>query len=83
MIISCLTRFFVIAACTNPGDFDCLAAGPCAVAGFSWSTELTWQSRDSLPAQRMWIHAGDSITWTFLTDEPHTVVFRKNGKYTS
>ncbi len=23
----------------------------------------------------IWIHAGDSITWTFATDEPHTLTF--------
>src|SRR5215469_12212214 len=23
----------------------------------------------------IWIHAGDSITWTMATDEPHTVTF--------
>ena len=32
-----------------------------------------------LPTE-MWIHAGDSITWTFPTDEIHTVTFLKNGQ---
>lgn len=27
----------------------------------------------------MWIHAGDSITWTFDADEPHTVTFLPAG----
>jgi plastocyanin len=28
----------------------------------------------------IWIHAGDSVTWTFETDEPHTVSFLKSGQ---
>jgi plastocyanin len=28
----------------------------------------------------LWIHAGDSITWTFETDEPHTVTFLTTGQ---
>src|SRR5260370_7683100 len=28
----------------------------------------------------IWIHAGDSITWTFPTDEIHTVSFLKSGQ---
>jgi len=28
----------------------------------------------------IWIHAGDSITWTFRTDEIHTVTFLKPGQ---
>jgi len=28
----------------------------------------------------LWIHAGDSITWTFETDEPHTVTFLTAGQ---
>lgn len=29
-----------------------------------------------LPSE-LWIHSGDSITWTFATDEPHSVTFLK------
>src|SRR5262249_43071658 len=43
------------------------------------------QSRDGgkqalafLPNE-LWVHAGDSITWTFVTDEKHTVTFLKPG----
>lgn len=28
----------------------------------------------------IWIHAGDRITWSFETDEPHTVTFLKDGQ---
>lgn len=28
----------------------------------------------------VWIRAGDSITWTFATDEPHSVTFLKPGQ---
>ena len=28
----------------------------------------------------IWIHAGDSITWTFPADEPHTVSFLRPGQ---
>jgi|HubBroStandDraft_6_1064221.scaffolds.fasta_scaffold157578_1 plastocyanin len=28
----------------------------------------------------IWIHAGDSVTWTFETDEPHTVTFLTSGQ---
>jgi len=43
------------------------------------SADLAKQGIAFLPNE-MWIHAGDSITWTFLTDEPHTVSFLKNGQ---
>jgi len=28
----------------------------------------------------IWIHAGESVTWTFPADEPHTVTFLKPGQ---
>jgi plastocyanin len=28
----------------------------------------------------IWIHAGDSITWTVTADEPHTVTFLTDGQ---
>jgi plastocyanin len=43
------------------------------------SSDLAKQGMAFLPNE-MWIHVGDSITWTFLTDEPHTVSFLKNGQ---
>ncbi|HKW33351.1 MAG TPA: plastocyanin/azurin family copper-binding protein [Candidatus Acidoferrum sp.] len=43
------------------------------------SEDLAKQVIAFLPNE-MWIHVGDSITWTFLTDEPHTVSFLKNGQ---
>jgi len=43
------------------------------------SGDLAKQGIAFLPSE-MWIHAGDSITWTFATDEPHTVSFLKPGQ---
>ncbi len=43
------------------------------------SGDLAKQGIAFLPNE-MWIHAGDSITWTFATDEPHTVSFLKSGQ---
>jgi plastocyanin len=43
------------------------------------SADLAKQGIAFLPNE-MWIHEGDSITWTFVTDEPHTVSFLKNGQ---
>src|SRR5215831_3506726 len=43
------------------------------------STDLAKQAMAFLPNE-MWIHAGDSITWTFDTAEPHTVSFLKAGQ---
>src|SRR5262249_45619149 len=46
-----------------------------------WTARIGTQSDDHgrrglafLPNE-IWIHAGDSITWTMATDEPHTVAF--------
>ena len=41
--------------------------------------DLAKQGMAFLPNE-MWIHAGDSITWTFDTAEPHTVSFLKTGQ---
>ena len=52
----------------------------------SWQATAGAQSRDMavqalafLPNE-IWIHAGDSITWTFPVPEPHTVTFLKPGQ---
>src|SRR6266852_9849227 len=51
-----------------------------------WHATVGAQSKDKghqalafLPNE-IWIHAGDSITWTFPTDEIHTVTFLKAGQ---
>ena len=44
------------------------------------SGDLAKQAMAFLPSE-MWIHAGDSITWTFDTVEPHTVSFLRAGRY--
>jgi plastocyanin len=38
------------------------------------SNDLGRQALAFLPNE-IWIHAGDSITWKLVTDEPHTVTF--------
>jgi plastocyanin len=43
------------------------------------SGDLAKQAMVFLPSE-MWIHAGDSITWTFDSAEPHTVSFLKAGQ---
>jgi len=51
-----------------------------------WNGTLGAQSHDLgrqglafLPSE-IWIHAGDSITWTMAVDEPHTVTFLTEGQ---
>ncbi len=43
------------------------------------SSDLGRQAMAFLPNE-IWIHAGESITWTFATDEIHTVSFLKSGQ---
>jgi plastocyanin len=52
----------------------------------SWQATAGAQSQDKgrqalafLPNE-IWIHAGETITWTFATDEPHSVTFLKPGQ---
>src|SRR5262249_41614523 len=54
---------------------------PQVLWGADWSATVGAQSNDKgrqalafLPNE-IWIHAGDSITWTFDVDEIHTVTF--------
>ncbi len=54
--------------------------------GAQWQASVGAQSKDKghqalafLPNE-IWIHAGDSITWTFEVDEIHTVTFLANGQ---
>jgi plastocyanin len=49
-----------------------------AIAG-AQSSDKGWQALAFLPNE-MWIHAGDSITWTFPTLEPHSVTFLMPGQ---
>ena len=43
------------------------------------SSDLGRQALAFLPNE-IWIHAGDSITWTVTADEPHTVTFLTDGQ---
>jgi len=59
---------------------------PQAVHAQSWQATAGAQSPDKglqalafLPNE-IWIHAGDSITWTFPTPEPHSVTILKPGQ---
>lgn len=49
-----------------------------AVAG-AQSADLGNVALAFLPNE-LWIHAGDSIRWTFSTEEPHSVSFLKTGQ---
>lgn len=69
-------RGFVLAA---------LMLSPAALAQ-SWQVTTGAQSEDQgtqalafLPNE-IWIHAGDSVSWTIGTDEPHTITFLKAGQ---
>lgn len=57
-----------------------------AVHAQSWQASAGAQSPDKgrqalafLPNE-IWIHAGESVTWTFATDEPHSVTFLMPGQ---
>ncbi len=54
---------------------------PCALQAETWHAFVGAQTHDKgrqalafLPNE-IWIHAGDSITWTFAVDEVHTLTF--------
>jgi plastocyanin len=49
-----------------------------AIAG-AQTEDKSVQALAFLPNE-VWIHAGDSITWAFPADEPHTVTFLKPGQ---
>ncbi len=49
-----------------------------AIAG-AQSPDKGRQALAFLPNE-IWIHAGESITWTFATDEPHSVTFLTPGQ---
>jgi plastocyanin len=64
-----------------------LAAIPrLAVAQTNWRATVGAQSRDlgrqalAFLPNEIWIHVGDSISWTFNVDELHTVTFLTNGQ---
>jgi plastocyanin len=57
-----------------------------ALLAQSWQAAAGAQSPDQgtqalafLPNE-IWIHAGDTVTWTVATDEPHTISFLKAGQ---
>jgi plastocyanin len=49
------------------------------VAVGAQSTDEGKQALAFLPNE-IWVHAGDSVTWNFSTDEAHTVTFLKPGQ---
>jgi plastocyanin len=52
-----------------------------ARAAIEWKAVVGAQSKDlgkqalAFLPNEVWVHVGDSITWTFATNEPHTVTF--------
>ena len=56
------------------------------LARAQWQASVGAQSKDlgkqalAFLPNELWIHAGDSVTWTVVTDEPHTVTFLANGQ---
>src|SRR5215831_8032676 len=56
-----------------------------AVCAMPWQTTAGAQSTDegiqalAFLADELWVHVGDSITWTFPTPEIHTVTFLKQN----
>jgi plastocyanin len=59
---------------------------PCAFAQQNWTAKVGGQSKDMgdqaeafLPNE-FWIHAGDTITWTFASGDTHTVTFLVVGQ---
>src|SRR5215471_11886306 len=57
-----------------------------ALAQQNWNAAVGGQSKDMakqavafLPSE-IWIHAGDSITWTFASGDIHTVTFLTVGQ---
>jgi plastocyanin len=73
-------RFSAVARCLLVLVF--FTAPPAAQAA-TWQATAGAQSRDmgkqalAFLANELWVHAGDSITWTFPTPEIHTVTFLK------
>lgn len=68
----------------------CISASVLVVPTFAraqdWRVQVGAQSQDKgkqvlafLPNE-IWIHAGDSITFTIATNEPHTITFLKPGQ---
>jgi plastocyanin len=56
------------------------------LARAQWQASVGAQSKDlgkqalAFLPNELWIHAGDSVTWTVVPDEPHTVTFLANGQ---
>lgn len=64
------------------------SAGPAAQAQQNWNLAIGAETQDMgrqalafLPNE-IWIHAGDSITWTWQSDEIHTLTFLAPGQIT-
>ena len=73
-----LRRLLLLAALTTP----------LVLPAETWHAYVGAQTHDKgrqalafLPNE-IWIHAGDSITWTFAADEPHTLTFLQPAQIT-
>jgi len=65
--------FLTLAVSIFPLAADAAAKTWYATVGAE-SDDLGSQGWAFLPNE-LWIHKGDSVTWTFASDEPHTVTF--------
>jgi plastocyanin len=63
-----------------------LLIAPPLVRADTWQAAVGTQSKDlarqglAFLPNELWVHVGDSITWTFATDEVHTVTFLMPGQ---
>jgi plastocyanin len=82
MIPSTTIRFSAVVRCVL---VLAILIVPQAVQAAAWEATAGAQSNDmgrqalAFLANEFWIHAGDSITWTFPTPEIHTVTFLKQN----
>lgn len=68
---------FLIAAAGIANSVQAQQNWNAAVSG--QSADMSMQAVAFLPSE-IWIHAGDSITWTFASDDTHTVTFLTVGE---
>jgi plastocyanin len=73
----CMLTLATLAALIAPPAVQVASAQVQATAG-AQSADLGKQALAFLPNE-LWVHSGDSVTWTFPTDEIHTVTFLKQN----
>lgn len=73
------TVSFIVAALLSGVAVSAASATEWIAWAGAQTPDLGNQALAFLPNE-FWIHAGDSIGWTFATGEPHTVTFLKSGQ---